>query len=333
MVTIRDIAEQSGVSTATVSRILNKKGGASDATIRKVNAIVEKLGYEPNFVARTLSEKSSDLVALLVPNLNNPYFTDLVNQIEQAANRRGLRVYLCNSEDKRDKVDYYLKFMESIHVRGAIISSLYINEGDLTRLNSQGVVTLTMDRACFSHPYSALYVDHRSGGYKATKYLIEQGSCRRLMYISGPEGEKSSEDRYAGYLKAVTEAGVNPVVKLAAEFSIADGYRVAKAYLEDHADSVDGIFCSDDVIALGVLRACADLNIQVPDGVRVFGYDGIELDEYSVPRLSTVNQLPEDIGEQIMDLFEQTVAAKGAPKKRSIEPHLVIRDTSQTRSM
>ena len=331
MVTIRDIAELSGVSTATVSRILNKKGGASDATVSKVNAIVKKLGYQPNFVARTLSEQSSDLVALLVPDLGNPYFADLSGRIEQAADRRGLHIYLCNSRDERDKVNYYLRFMEGIRVRGAIISSLFVDEEDLTKLNNLGIFTLTMDRACFSHPYSALYVDHRAGGYKATRYLIQQGSCSHLMFISGPEQEKSSGDRYAGYLKAITEAGAKPVAKLTTSFSLAGGYQAAKGFLEDHPGSVDGIFCSDDILAIGAMRACTDLGIRIPQDMRVFGYDDIELAEYSVPRLSTVNQLPEDIGEQIMDLFESTVSSKGKPQKRSIEPHLVIRDSSQTR--
>ncbi|OZG50293.1 LacI family DNA-binding transcriptional regulator [Bombiscardovia coagulans] len=332
MTTIRQIAEMSGVSIATVSRIINGKGGASDATIKKVQKVVNDLGYEPNFVAKTLSEQSSDVIAVLVPNLTNPFFAELVEHIEQAAQAQGYRVYLCDSEDDRSRVEYYLKFMEGIRVRGAIINSLFVSEEDLNRLHQLGITTLTIDRAQFSHPYSAMAVNHRSGSYKATAYLIEHGNCDRLIFVSGPEQDKSSSDRYAGYLQAVTEHNATAVAKVNASFSVADGYKVVSAYLVEHKD-VNGIVCADDAIALGALRACADLGLRVPEDVRIIGYDNIQLSQYCVPRLSTVNQLPEDIGSIILDLFQETVDAGGAPIKKVIEPHLVIRETSQARSV
>ncbi|WEV67370.1 LacI family DNA-binding transcriptional regulator [Bifidobacterium sp. ESL0769] len=331
MATIKDIAQMSGVSTATVSRIINQKGGASEKTIKKVNAVISRLGYEPDFVAKTLSQKASDLIALLVPNLTNPFFAELVSSIEKAADAHGYRVYLCNSEDDRDKVEYYLKFMCNIRVRGAIINSLYVDEDDLEVLSSRGIVPLTIDRACFSHPYAAMAVNNVSGSYQATKYLIQEGHSSRLVFISGPQGEKSSEDRYEGYLKAINKCSATHVAKLYSDFSVSEGYRTASDLFKVRRD-IDGIVCSDDAIALGVLRAVADAGLRVPEDIRVIGYDNIEMSRYSVPRLSTVNQLPENIGDLVLDMFEKSVEAGNKPQKNVIEPHLVIRDTSQTRS-
>lgn len=330
MATIKDIAKMSGVSTATVSRIINQRGGASKKTIKKVNAIIDELGYEPNFVAKTLSQQESNLIALLVPNLTNPFFAELVSCIEQSADSRGYHVYLCNSEDDRTKVEYYLKFMENIRVRGAIIDSLYVTEQDLEVLNRKGIVPLTIDRACFSHPYAAMSVDHVNGSYQATKYLIQEGLCSRLVFVSGPSAEKSSEDRYEGYMRAVSEANVSHVTKLYSDFSIPSGYEAMRSLLKERSD-FDGVVCSDDAIALGVLRAVADAGLKIPEDMRVIGYDNIEMSKYSVPRLSTVNQLPENIGDMVLDMFEQSSKAGSRPQKKMIDPHLVIRDTSQTR--
>ncbi|WEV41941.1 substrate-binding domain-containing protein [Bifidobacterium sp. ESL0682] len=137
-----------------------------------------------------MSQKASDLIALLVPNLTNPFFAEMVSRIEKAADARGYHVYLCNSEDNREKVEYYLKFMCNIRVRGAIINSLYVDEQDLETLSNSGIVPLTIDRACFSHPYAAMAVNNVSGSYQATKYLIEEGHSSKLVFVSGPEGEK-----------------------------------------------------------------------------------------------------------------------------------------------
>ena len=111
MVTIRHVAKEAGVSVATVSRIINGKGEASAETIARVRSIIEKLNYKPNALAKSLSERKSDLIALLVPTLSNPFFPELVREIENEANRNGYKIYLCNSDDERNKVEYYLNSM------------------------------------------------------------------------------------------------------------------------------------------------------------------------------------------------------------------------------
>jgi len=328
MATIKDIAKLANVSTATVSRIINGKGEASPETIRKVKQIVEELNYKPSSVAKSLSKRQSNLIALLIPNLNNPFFSELVEAIESAANRKGYQIYLCNSEDNRKKVEYYLETMADNYVMGAIINSLYVTEEDLSRLENRGIATVTIDRTQFSHPYSALAVNHVTGGYIATNYLIEKCHCKKLGFLSGPQDEKSSEDRYQGYLKAINEMDVTHIERIYGDFDIESGYRASYQFLLEHPD-LDGIVSSNDAMALGVIRACADLNIKIPEQLMIIGYDNTKYGDYSIPRLSTVCQFSEKSGELIIEEIERISKKKLKPKKYEVKPELIIRETTE----
>lgn len=328
MATIKDVARLANVSTATVSRVINGKGEAAPETIEKIMRIVEELNYRPNSVAKSLSKRQSNLIALLIPNLDNPFFSELVRTIETAANKKGYQIYLCNSEDNREKVEYYLDSMADNYVMGAIINSLHVKEEDLKQLESNGISTITIDRAQFSHAYSALAVNHVHGGYLATKHLIEAGGANRIAFLSGPEDESSSNERYQGYLKAINESDAEHIVKLYGLFDIKSGYEVSHEYLTNHSD-IDGIVCSNDAMAYGVLRACADLNISVPNDLKVMGYDNTDNAEYTIPRLSTISQFPAKLGELIIDELER-VGKKGLKsKKYQIMPELEVRETTK----
>lgn len=331
MITIKDIAKMAGVSTATVSRIINGKGEASAETINKVNKIVEELNYRPNSVAKSLSKRSSNLIALLIPNLDNPFFCELVKAIEFAANSRGYQIFLCNSEDNREKVEYYLETMADNYVAGAIINSLFVSEEDLRSLENKGITTITIDRAQFSHPFSALAINHQKGGYEATKHLIE--SCPKnpnLIFLSGPRDEKSSQDRLNGYLQAIAAFGGNHKGVIYGDFTIKSGYQSCLDFLF-HETTIDGIFCSNDAMALGVLRACQDLSLAVPEEIKIIGYDNTTFGEYSMPRLSTVNQLTEKIALKIIDELLAVNLHHKKPQKIEIDPMLIIRESTKER--
>lgn len=328
MATIKDVAKLAGVSTATVSRVINGKGEAAPETIEKIQKIVEELNYKPSSVAKSLSKRESNLIALLIPNLDNPFFSELVRTIEIAANKKGYQIYLCNSEDNREKVEYYLEAMADNYVMGAIINSLHVKEDDLERLEANGISTITIDRAQFSHAYSALAVDHIHGGYLATKHLIEVGGAKKIVFLSGPQDESSSQDRYQGYLRAVGEMDAEHIVKLYGAFDIQSGYETSYAYLANHPN-IDGIVCSNDAMAYGVIRACADLGINIPQDIKVIGYDNTVNGKYSVPRLSTVSQFQPKLGDLIINELERVEKKNCKPKKYEVEPELVVRETTQ----
>lgn len=331
MITIKDVAKKAGVSVATVSRVINNKGGASAETIAHVESVIRKMNYKPNKLAKSLSEGNSNLIALLVPTLSNPFFPELVREIEQVANENGYNIYLCNSDDNRSKVEYYLGSMIDHYVSGAIINSLHVDASDLAVLEQRGIRTITIDRANFEHPYSAITVDHISGARLAVTHLIRDEQCNNIVFISGPKNEKSAIDRLTGFTLALNEA--NHPVKTTicyGDFGIESGYENVKSLLQK-GESFDSIFCANDAMAIGAMRACNEFGMQIPNEVKIVGYDNISLAPYIFPPLSSIDQCKYDIGKLAIEELINLIKDKNYKKKQyRLEPKLVIRKSSTT---
>lgn len=327
MATIKDVAKAAGVSTATVSRIINGKGEASPETIQRVNKVIEELDYRPNSVAKSLSKKQSNLIALLIPNLRNPYFSQLVEAIESAANQRGYQLYLCNTDDDREKVAYYLEKVKDNYVAGAIINSLFVTEPDLAALERQGIKTITIDRTNVTHPYASVTVDHVYGGYLAAKHLILDCGCERLLFVGGSEDHVSSNDRKEGLQQAMEEFGGEVSGLLNGDFRVQGGYDAITEYLQKNPRTFDGVFCANDAMAIGVLRGLQDQGIEVPKDVQVIGYDSLAIGEFLNPRLSSVDQHTKKAASLIINEIENG-SKEQVIGKYSLRPELVLRGST-----
>lgn len=329
VVTIRDVAKEAGVSVATVSRIINNKGAASTETIAHVKNVIEQMKYKPNLLAKSLSNQKSDIIALLVPTLNNPFFPELVKEIENAANRMGYHIYLCNSDDERSKVKYYLNYMIDHFVAGAIINSLHVQDEDLALLENNGIRTITIDRASAHHPYSSITVDHVSGAKKAVNHLLSGQQNKKVVFISGPKDEQSAKDRLYGFENAIPRRHeeVDKII-VYGDFGMQSGYEAVKSILEQGVP-FDHIFSSNDAMAFGAMHACLEYGLNIPEDIRIVGYDNTKFSFYSNPPLSTVDQKKEEIGKlAINELLRLINNQNSQPKKYSLEPNLMIRDSS-----
>ncbi|TCN24181.1 LacI family transcriptional regulator [Mesobacillus foraminis] len=331
MTTIRDVAREAGVSVATVSRIINNKGEASPETIARVKRVIKELNYKPNSLAKSLSKRNSDLIALLVPTLSNPFFPELVKAIESAANEQGYNIYLCNSDDKRFKVKYYLDSMVDHYVSGAIINSLHVDEKDLEMLEERGIKTITIDRANFEHPYSAVTVDHQLGAEQAVTHLIEDEGCRKIVFISGPRGEKSAEDRLKGFKHSIEKSGLPVETSVVyGDFGTESGYHGLQSLIEK-GTVFDSIFSSNDAMAIGAMKACYEYGIKIPEQVKVIGYDNISFASFMAPSLSTIDQRKGEIGKlAIQELIRLIQNGEEKPKQYRLEPQIVIRQSTKT---
>ncbi|BDP92645.1 LacI family transcriptional regulator [Enterococcus faecium] len=334
MTTIRDVAKLANVSTATVSRIINGKGEASPETIKRVNKVIKEVGYRPNSLAKSLSKRDSNLIALIIPTLNNPFFPELVQAIEAAASKYGYSLYLCNSEDQRLKVEYYLDSIVDHYACGAIINSLHVNEEDLKRLEERGIPTITIDRTQFSHPYSAVGVNHKDGGYQAVTHLVKNNNCKKIVFLSGPDGEKSSLDRLEGYREALKENKITDFEKIVyGNFETISGYEAINELIKKGC-TFDAIFSSNDAMAFGAIRACIDADLQVPEEVKIIGYDNVLLSSYFYPKLTTVSQHKSRIGELTIKELDRLINQPNSkPRKYNISPDLIVRESSNNRSV
>lgn len=328
MATIKDVAQLANVSTATVSRIINGKGEASPETIKKVMDIVEQLNYRPNSIAKNLSAKSSNLIALLVPNLNNPFFSEQVKAIETAANNEGFNIYLCNSDDDREKVEYYLNAMCDNFVAGAIINSLQVTQDDLEMLEKQGISTITIDRTPLNHSYSSISVDHEHGGFIATTEILTSLNNKepQLLFLSGPVGEQSSIDRYNGFKRALQKHSISNYHLLHGNYDFESGYERVKEFLS--TQTVDAIVSSNDAMALGAIRACQDAHLDVPNDIKVIGYDNVNLGNYSNPRISTIDQRKRQTAKLAINKLINLKKGKSKPKNYHLQPDIIVRESS-----
>lgn len=327
MSTIKDVAKKAGVSVATVSRVINDKGKISDNTKLKVNKAIMELSYKPNTIARSLSNRRSNIVSLIVPTVNNPFFPELTRAVEDEAQANGYNVLLCNTDDKREKLEQYLDIASTRYVDGIIIDSNNITKEDLEKTRKLKIPVILIDRIIKEKDYPFIAVKNREGARIATKHLLEVG-CKRIGHIQGPENENTSIQRLWGYQDIVSDLPwFNRSWIGKGEFSIRSGYKIAKELFTRHQD-IDGIFAANDLIAIGALKAAYEWGKRVPNDISIVGFDGIDMSEATVPSITTIRQPIYEIGKLSMKELIKAMENKGEMQSYTLDVELEIREST-----
>lgn len=289
--TIYDVARHAGVSSSTVSRVLAGRGTVSEATREHVLGIARALGYRPNHVARSLARQDSDTVAVLLPDIANPFFPSLVKALQDEAERCGFTVILGSSGDDADTERRYLDTMLSKLVRHVFVVGLRLPRPEVEEYAKAGLTFIALDRGIAGGSGYLVQSDNRAGARLATRHLIELGH-RRIAHIAGPPGVSVSRERKRGYLDAMTEAGlpVDEALIVASPFSEEGG---AQAYRKLPEADYTAIFAANDLIAIGALFEAHQGGRSVPDDFSLVGFDDVSLTRYTSPQLTTVRQ---DVG-------------------------------------
>lgn len=289
MATIRDVAKLAGVSTATISRVLNKNGYVSVETEQKVHRAIQQLQFEPNSIARSLSNKKTHTIGLILPNISNPFFPELARAVEDVASQRGYAVILCNSYDQFDKEKSYIEILKKKYIDGIIVASQTLVKDDINTMKKNNIPLVVMDRAPTNDDCSVVRAKNFEGAGLAIKHLLDKG-CKKIAHIYGPQDLSTAKDRLLGYENAVRSLPwYSPSLMVPGNFQIDGGMNATKVIMERHLD-VDGIFSGNDLMAIGALKALRELGIDVPKQVAVCGFDGIGLTEIIEPELTTVAQ-------------------------------------------
>lgn len=286
---IRDVAKLAGVSTGTVSRVLNDHPSVTDELRTRVRSIIEQLGYMPDPSARSMRSKVSRLIGIIIPDLTNPFFSELVQSAEQAAAKHGYNIIVMTSFDRAAKEADRIGQLTSRKVDGIIL----VPSNDFHTLKvPKGLPIVIVDRLLPG--YSGIAADHRSGVRLGVEHLVKLGH-HRIGFISGPKSSVPANDRLQGYLDAMKSAnnGSQSAAQLIAEaaFDYESG-RSAGNYLLARArhERPTAVFASSDQQAIGCMRAAHDLGIPVPAALSIVGFDGIPLASMTTPRLTTVKQ-------------------------------------------
>ncbi|MBR0795578.1 LacI family DNA-binding transcriptional regulator [Bradyrhizobium jicamae] len=321
---IKDVAERAGVAVGTVSRVLNGHPSVTAEVRARVKAVIQELGYRPDPFARSMRSKISRLIGIVIPNLTNPFFAELVQYAERAATDHGHNVIFMTSFDDSAKEADRLAQLAGRKVDGIIIVP---SDGPHPIKAPTGLPLITVDRLIADHPGVA--ADHRGGARLAVDYLAGLGH-RRIACIAGPAGSRPAEDRLQGYLDVMkTLRNDSEPLFVHAAFDFESG-RAAGTHLlaRPRDERPTALFASSDQQAIGCLRAARDLGIQVPAELSVVGFDGIPLSNLIAPRLTTVVQPMREIADAAISslLGRRTMPPVGTPDLFQCE--LAVRESS-----
>jgi len=328
---IREVAGLAGVAVGTVSHYLNHPDKVSDEKAERIRAAIETLGFVPNNAGRQLRLGTSHAIAYIAPDVSNPFFAEIAEDVERRASDLGLSVFIANSHRSREREDAYLALFEQHQVQGLLVASHEPIEDRLARSRSRGTPSVLVGQAAISVEQPSVSLNDVSGGRQAGEHLLEIG-CRRLAFVGGPLGVKQVGDRLSGASGAVRQSGRATLEVLdETDRTIRGGRAAARALLARSPElRPDGIFAANDLLALGILQEFVDAGVRVPDELAIVGYDDIEFGEASLIPLSSVRGRHSDFGAVAVDLLVRAITGGAIDEPhRVFEPALVVRRSSE----
>ncbi|SEH91412.1 transcriptional regulator, LacI family [Mycolicibacterium rutilum] len=323
---IRDVAAAASVSVGTVSNVLNAPHKVAPATVERVHAAIDKLGFVRNDAARQLKANRSRCVALIVLDIGNPFFTDVARGAERRAAQLDLTVLFGTSDDDAARERSYIDAFDEQRVFGLLVSPVSDDLSRMLTLQSRGTPVVLVDRDATGTPFSSVAVDDVAGGRLAADHLCSTGR-RRLAFVGGPRTLRQVSDRLQGAQAAVAEhPGVTLEVVDTAELSVLAGRTVGEQLRARRPeDRPDAVFCANDLLAIGVLQALTLMgDVQVPRDIALIGYDDIDFARSAVVPLTSIRQPSTQIGTAAIDLLA-AAAEHDEPQHIVYQPELVVR--------
>lgn len=325
---IKDVATHASVAVGTVSNVLNYPDRVAEKTRNRVLNSITELGFVRNDVARQLRAGHSRTIGLIVLDIGNPFFTSISRAAEDAAAESGNAVVLGNSGHDADRERHYIDLFEEQRVQGVLISPVSDIAERLATLTARGTKVVLVDSTSDSGQFSSVSVDDVSGGYLATKHLLDIGR-RRIAFVAGPQQFHQVADRLAGARRAVAEVpGATLEILQASDLTVLAGREIGDVLVERKSTLLpDGLFCANDLLALGVIQSLTMLHsLRIPEDVALVGYDDIDFAVSAVVPLTSIRQPTALIGRTAIELLaEQMENPDAKPRSVVFEPELVIR--------
>ncbi len=330
MANMKEIARLAGVSLGTVSHVLNGTVKVREPLRKRVLDAVQKTGYQPSQLARGLRRDKTNILAMIIPDILNPFFPGVVRGAEDIAFSNGYRLVLCNTDNDHAKEISHLKALQSY-----LPSGLIVIPSDFSDLAAQadsyrkaGAAVVCVDRLPRHWEGDSVTINNAEGSLNATSYLIDLGH-RHLAAITGPLRLTNSQDRLKGFKKALRQAGIetSPEYLQETTFDKAGGYAKTKILLR-MVPRPTAIMACNDMIALGALQAIREAGLHCPDDVSIMGFDGLDLTEMTTPQLASVYQSPYQLGATAAQLALDRVNEKNSPvRKIVLKTELRIRES------
>lgn len=337
-ITIHDIAQMAKVSPATVSRVLSNSDYPVSQELRdRVKKIAKEMNYIPNVLGKQLKTNASTTVGVIIPSIVNPFYSFVIYGIEEVARQHDHTVLICNSRHDSKLEQEYLRTIMEQQIKGLIISSISEDRSLLRSCIDSGVHVIAIDQIIEEENVSQIKFDYRKGGHMATKYLIEKGH-RHIAYLTSKLDRYSRKSIYQGYLDAMEEAGLEPILEeskadsghsVINEFDL--GKKLARNVLKSNRVPT-ALFACNDMMAFGVINELSRLDIRVPEDMSVMGFDGIDFGMMLHPALTTIKQPDYEMGKMACKLlFDKIMGEETLPFDVVLQPQLVERQSVQSR--
>lgn len=324
MTNIQKVAELANVSVATVSRVINHSGNVTEKTRRKVEEAIAELNYVPNMLARNFRTSKSKTILIILTNISNLFYMEIVHGISEYANARGYDILLSETNGELNRQIECLQKVKNRIADGAVFLESAIEDEMLNELERQSpVIQCCAYNDAVALPY--VIADDRRGGYIAGNELLRTGR-RKLAFIGTNDKSRYNKERRTGFIEAAEKNGIpsEDIYILNAELSFAGGRNIAEKLVEHQRD---GCFFVSDMQAIGALNRFHEMGVKVPDDISVIGYDNLEICDLTVPSLTSIGQPTRQMGHEAARMLIKKIEREDTSNMRNIvfEPDLICR--------
>lgn len=328
MATIKDVAKLAGVSTTTVSHVINKTRFVAEETREAVWAAIKTLHYSPSAVARSLKVNHTKSIGLLATSSEAPYFAEIIEAVENRCFDRGYTLILGNAHNDLQKQRAYLSMMAQKRVDGLLVMCSEYPDDLLKMLEeNRNIPMVVMDWSESRGDFTDTVLDNAfHGGYLAGRYLIDRGH-RDIGAIPGQLERNTGGGRHAGFLKALNEANiaVRDEWIVQGDFEPESGHKAMQQILSQKQRPT-AVFCGGDIMAMGAICAADEMGLRVPQDISVIGYDNVRNARYFTPALTTVHQPKEQLGVTALDMLLERILSKREQQQTiEVQPTLIER--------
>jgi LacI family transcriptional regulator len=330
MSTIREVAERAGVSTMTVSRVINRSGYISQETRARVEMAIAELGYVPNTLARSLRFKQTKTLALVITDITNPFFTTIARGVEDAASDRGFNVIFCNTDESEEEQIRYLTVLVQKRVDGVLLVPACSSAEPVAFLQGHAIPVVVLDRRLPGCGVDSVRCDSEAGAYQLVKLLLELGH-RRIAALSGAEMVSTALERVLGYRRALAEVGLGDDDALVYHraFTQVGGFEMAQAALRT-APRPTAFFAANNFIAIGAYRALREAGLRVPEDVAMTAFDDLPSALVLEPFFTVAAQPAYEMGQRATQLLLSRLADQTPAERQEIilPIELIVRRSS-----
>ncbi len=322
---IKEVAKKANVSTATVSRVLNGSELVTEETKRRVLAVIDELNYMPHAIGRALVTRQTNLIGVILPDVHSEFFSELIRGIDKAARQHNYHIIVSSTHSDKKEIQSMLEVMQGGHVDGLIIMSPHIDTEEVIKHLSPQSRVVFVNSYINGSSFNSVAIDNYNGAYQMVEHLIQHGH-KRIAILKGEENNYDAQERFNGYVHALKKNGINRIadLELTGDFTEESGYDGIMRILKSKSKPTV-LFCSNDSMALGALRAMHEKDIIVPGEIALAGFDDVPSARYVLPSLTSVHVPIFEMGTTAVEyLFASTEGKSSAEKKRKMLPTSVI---------